>query len=56
MGLFDEMPSLRTLRIGVYYQVARFNIPLLLESSYGLKNLEIYVRNHTDLTMAALKF
>lgn len=50
MGMFDEMPSLRTLKIGVYHQVASFNIPLLLENSYGLKDLEIYVRNNAVST------
>lgn len=44
MGIFDEMPALRTLKIGVYHQVAEFNIPLLLENSYGLKALEVYVK------------
>lgn len=37
------MPALRTLRIGVFQQIGGFNIPLLLEKSDGLKNLEVYV-------------
>lgn len=43
MGIFDEMYSLRTLRIGLYHTVEGFNIPALLQNSDGLKNLEIYV-------------
>lgn len=37
------MPSLRTLKIGVYDSLENFNIPSLLENRDGLKNLEIHV-------------
>lgn len=55
MGIFDEMPSLRTLRIGVY-DVEGFNIPRLLESSQGLRNLEIHVRSKTNMRLSCKLF
>ncbi|KAF5276013.1 hypothetical protein FQA39_LY00809 [Lamprigera yunnana] len=48
IGALNKMNYLRTLKIGTY-NVKHFNIPRLVESNFGLRNLEIEVKQETSL-------
>ncbi|XP_017770923.1 PREDICTED: chaoptin isoform X2 [Nicrophorus vespilloides] len=51
-GAFCKMYSLRSLRMSVYRNVKNFNIPTILQKTYGLRDLEIHIdKMDTSLRM-----
>nr|XP_022919332.1 chaoptin isoform X1 [Onthophagus taurus] len=54
-GVLNKLFALRTLKIGVYDSIKNYNIPRLLQSSNGLKKLEIFVEKEVNNFVGMIK-